>query len=91
MQDASPCDTPGRRDKIRLQVPAPREAVDKYEGIINTGIAIRNRAAHLNLRRPIAGQDTGITPTTAALNSILDQPLDDGTITPDEALEIIRR
>ena len=60
-----------------------------YEGIINTGIAIRMRS-HLNLRRPILVHDTSNTATTAALNSILDQPLDDNIITPDEALEIIR-
>ena len=60
-----------------------------YEGIINSGIAIRMRT-HINLRHPIVVHDTSNTATTAALNSILNQPLDDDIITPDEALEIIR-
>lgn len=60
-----------------------------YESIINRGITIRMRS-HLNLRRPILVHDASDAATTASINSILDQPLDDDIITPDEALEIIR-
>ena len=60
-----------------------------YESIINRGITIRMRS-HLNLRRPILVHAASDAATTASINSILDQPLDDDIITPDEALEIIR-
>ena len=59
-----------------------------YESIINRGIATRMRT-HLGLRRPSLVHDTGNTAISQALNSILDPPLDDDIITPDEALEIL--
>ena len=59
-----------------------------YESTINRGIATRMRT-HLALRRPSLVHDTGNTAISQALNSILDPPLDEDIITPDEALEIL--
>lgn len=59
-----------------------------YEGTVNKGIATRMRQ-HLNLRRPRIIHDTGNAAASQALNDILDETLDDETITPDEALEIL--
>ena len=66
-----------------------RLAGKDYESTINRGIATRMRT-HLGLRRPSLVHDTGNTAISLALNSILDPPLDDDIITPDEALEILR-
>ena len=60
-----------------------------YESFVNKGIAIRMRT-HLRLRRPRLIHETGNAADSHGLNEILELPLDDDIITPDEALEILR-
>ena len=60
-----------------------------YQSTINRGITIRMRQ-HMGLRRSSLDHHTGFYASSQVLNDILDQPLDDGIITVDEALEILR-
>ena len=66
-----------------------RLAGKDYESFINRGIAIRMRT-HLRLRRPRLIHDNGNAANSQGLNEILELPLDDDIITPDEALDILR-
>ena len=45
---------------------------------------------HLRLRRPHIIHDTGNASDSQGLNEILEQPLEDDAITPEEAIEILQ-